>query len=331
MALPPNPTQEDDMAVCVVARSHKAIDARRWFAIILTSTLALCVASKSSSQSRVAGAAPQFEVASVKPSAEPTSEFSIAGGPGTTNPGTLVCRNTPLSALVRYSFDLKLYQLVGPPSMTGSRYDILAKIPAGATRDQVKSMLLNLLKDRLSLVLHRETRQLPAYELVVLKGGHKLKKSPSLPVGSSAGPCQSQRGLPKDKDGFAIEPPGVSCYLSYPEGGRGSRYIVRRQPLNGLFLTVLGVAVDRPVVDKTGLTGEYDFNMFYSYGPPRSSGDFAASSSHAPGDGATESDDLPAPDLFVALEQQLGLRLRSAKTPVEVVVVDSFNKAPTAN
>ena len=192
-------------------------------------------------------------------------------------------------------------------------------------------MVQNLLTDRLGLVLHKETRQLPVYELVVARGGPKLKNSEMPTASPSATPPPAAKNLPKDKDGFPIMPPGVRCFIAFPEGG-AIRYVARMQPINGNLLSFLERSVSRPVVDRTGLVGEYDFNLFADRPPASVAGGDAASGSQAPDRGAVDNgDDQLAPDLFTALERQLGLRLQSAKGPVAVVVVDSFNKAPTKN
>jgi uncharacterized protein (TIGR03435 family) len=318
------------------ARSGKLVRAgRRWIGIVVGAGAVGfffgAIGAESPAQAQVAGAVPRFEVASVKPSADRSATSRITGGPGTGDPGRLVCSNTPLRFLIGFSYGLKSTELEGPPSITENRYDIVAKVPAGATRDQFLLMVQELLKDRLGVVLHKETRQAPVYELVAAKGGPKLKKAATSVDGSSATTAPDTRKLPKDKDGFPIMPPGVRCFIGFPEGS-AIRYVARMQPISGNFLSLLEHSVDRPVVDKTGLIGAYDFNLFVSRGPVNGSGSVAASGSQAPGPGAVEiGDEQLAPDLFAALEHQLGLRLQSAKGPVAVVVVDSFNKAPTAN
>jgi len=279
----------------------------------------------------VSGFAQQFEVASVKPPADRSATSRITGGPGTADPGRLVCTNVPIRSLIGFSYNLKSSELEGPPSITENRYDIVAKVPAGATRDQFLLMAQNLLRDRLGVILHRETRQAPVYELVVAKGGPKLKKAAASAVGSPATAVPDAKKLPKDKGGFPVMPPGVRCFMAFPEG-RATRYVARTQPISGNFLLNLEYLLGRPVVDRTGLTGEYDFNLFVSQEPANGSGGVVASGTQAPGPGAVEiGDDQLAPDLFAALERQLGLRLQSAKRPVTVVVVDSFNKVPTEN
>jgi uncharacterized protein (TIGR03435 family) len=232
------------------------------------------------------------------------------------------------------SYKLKPYQLIGPRSIKSDRYDIAAKVPAGATRDQVLLMVQDLLAKRFGLILHRETRQLPVYELVVAKGGSKLKEPEKPPAGSVPDPTKplpAPKDIARDKDGFPILPPGVPNFIGFLENSN-VRDVARMQPLGRTFLTGLEQEVGRPVVDKTGLAGVYDFNLFFRPEPTRVPGAEPVSVSQLPGQTATEggASEL-APDLFVALERQLGLRLESTKAPIEVVVVDAFNRTPTEN
>jgi uncharacterized protein (TIGR03435 family) len=269
---------------------------------------------------------PKFEVASIK-TADPNREWRITGGPGSANPGQFVCTNVPLQALIGISYKLEPYQLVGPPSITADTYDIVTKVPAGATRDQFLLMIQDLLAERFHLVLHKETRQLPVYELVVAKGGPKLNEAEKAPDGPSATGLPDAKDVARDKDGVPVLPPGVPRLIGFREAG-AIRYVARRQRLSGNFLQVLEGLVDRPVVDKTGLAGEYDFN-FYFHQDPVGVAVAEAFSGAQPLDSPTRLD-TTVPDLFTALGTQLGLKLQSAKGPIAVVVVDAFKK-PTEN
>ena len=123
-----------------------------------------------------------FEVASVRP-AGPNPDIPIPqmfltkGGPGTPDPGQINYSNVPMRELLRQAYGFnQMYQLSAPAWMENARFDIVAKVPAGATRDDFKVMLQNLLAERFDLVVHHETRDLPGYEMTVAKGGLKVKR-----------------------------------------------------------------------------------------------------------------------------------------------------------
>jgi uncharacterized protein (TIGR03435 family) len=129
---------------------------------------------------QVAGEPLSFDEASVKVATPvPGNPInSIKGGPGTSDPELIVYRAVPFEALIARVFDIIYeFRLEGPDWMRRQLYDITAKVPAGATKEQANQMLLNLLKERFHLKLHHETHQVGGYEFTVAKGGSKLKKS----------------------------------------------------------------------------------------------------------------------------------------------------------
>lgn len=293
---------------------QRSIPAATWAALLAAGPIvALSVAQS-----------PGFEVVSIKPAAHPEMpNWRLKGGPGTSSPGLFTAMGAPLLALIGYSYDLKPYQIIGPSSMSNIAYDIAAKVPGGATRKQFLVMIQQMLAERFELKFHWETRKMAAYELVVAKGGSKLRPAENVPPGS---PPALKAPFPKDKDGFPILPPGVVTLLGFPDNGN-IRYVARKQPVDGNFLVNLEQLVGRPVVDRTGLTGVYDFNLFFAPEPINAYGVSPPATPPSPapiGEAASE----PAPDIFTAIEQQLGLRLRSAKAPTRVFVVDGFNRAP---
>src|ERR1039457_5492305 len=101
----------------------------------------------------------------------------MSGGPGTPDPGQLTYTNVSLKNILTNAYNVKGYQLSGPKWLDSERFDITAKIPMGATKEQFQLMLQNLLAERFKLTLHHETKELPMYALVVGKGGSKLKES----------------------------------------------------------------------------------------------------------------------------------------------------------
>jgi uncharacterized protein (TIGR03435 family) len=295
----------------------------------------LCMtAAAATAQSPAAG--PAFEAASIKPAAHPDlPNWRIAGGPGTSDPGQFRCVGAPLQPLIGISYSLKPYQLVGPPAIERDAYDIVAKVPAGATRDQFLLMIRNLLSERFGMTFHWETREMPVYELVVAKGGSKLKEPEKPPAGlppNLTRPLPPAKDLARDKDGFPILPPGIPSLIGFRENG-GVRYVARMQTLDQGFLANVEALVGRPVVDKTGLTGVYDFNLFFRSDPIGAAGAGPAAVPEPPSGqvGAPDAASEPAPGLFEGLESQLGLKLESKKGPVEVLVVDKVNRMPTEN
>jgi uncharacterized protein (TIGR03435 family) len=281
-----------------------------------------------------------FEVASVKPAAPPAAGgpmfFGGRGGPGTPDPGQITWTNATLKTLLTIAYDVKNYQVNGPGWLDTERYDIIAKVPEGATKEQVNVMWQNLLKERFGMVLHHESKEFQVSELVVAKGGSKLKETaldPNAPPPPP--PTGPPQGPPKlDKNGFPeMNGPGLMMLFQRGPTGPVGHLVARAQPISGLT-TMLGNQLNRPVVDKTGLTGKYDFNLEYTPdlsalpGPPPPPG-FAGPGA-APGAPSTEASE-PGSNLAAAIEQQLGLRLVSNKAKLDVVVVDKAEKTPTDN
>jgi uncharacterized protein (TIGR03435 family) len=281
-----------------------------------------------------------FEVASVKPAPPPNPGGPMfvgsRGGPGTPDPGQITWTNATLKNLLMIAYDVKLYQINGPSWLDTERYNIVAKVPEGATKEQVNVMWQNLLKERFGMVLHHESKEFQVSELVVAKSGSKLKETtldPNAPPLAPPPPPSGPPGPPKmDKNGFPeMNGPGLMMMIQPgAAGGPVGHMVARAQPVSGLA-GVLGNQLNRPVLDKTGLTGKYDFNLEYTpdlsrmpaLPPPGLAGP-------APGAPSTEASE-PGSNLIAAIEQQLGLRLVSSKAKLDVVVVDKAEKTPTDN
>jgi uncharacterized protein (TIGR03435 family) len=214
------------------------------------------------------------------------------------------------------AYDVKEYQISGGPSWLDSeRYDVAAKVPQGATKEQVGAMWQNLLAERFGLKLHHESKEFQVDELVVGKNGSKLKETSEDPA-SLIDP-----GPPKFKDGQLAGPGYVTTIFVNGD----AHTVAKAQPLTKLT-TMLGNQLHRPVIDRTGLTGKYDFGLEFrmdlrGFGPAL--GGPAAT-------GANDAAD-PGPDLATAVEQQLGLRLVAGKTKLDVLVIDEVEKTPTEN
>ena len=197
-----------------------------------------------------------FEVASIKP-AGPQSmvrlQGSVDGGPGTPAPGRIRFTDMPLRVLIMRAYEVQSFQVSGPSWMDSQRFDVIAKVPDGASKEDAQIMLQNLLADRFKLKLHKESKEAPIYELVVAKGGIKIKEATQ----TAAAPAEGAGGpLP------ALPPRGKDGFLRTPHGQLGIQATANgRMRMQGNAVTmarltdILEMALGRPVVDKTGLTG----------------------------------------------------------------------------
>jgi uncharacterized protein (TIGR03435 family) len=225
--------------------------------------------------------------------------------------------------LIMTAYDVKAYQVNGPAWMTTERYDIIAKVPPGTTKEQVNAMWQNLLAERFGVVVHHESKEFQVEELVVAKGGPKLKETAEdLTRPQPPGPPQLKNG--------ELLSPGVVSMVS---PGPSARFhtVARAQPISQLA-SMLSNSLNRPVLDKTGLTGKYDFTLDYNVSglalpppPPGPPGPGPAAA--APGDTASD----PGRDFATAVQQELGLKLVASKAKIDVVVIDKVEKMPTAN
>ncbi|MGO9012389.1 MAG: TIGR03435 family protein [Bryobacteraceae bacterium] len=309
-----------------------------------------------------------FEVASVKPATPLTPGrmmITMHGGPGTSDPGQATFSNVTQRMLLAKAYGVQDYQISGPGWLDSERYEIAAKVPKGTTEEQFKVMLQNLLADRFKLTLHHETRDLPRYVLVVAKNGPKLKESappppapdggapkdgagagyggppPGAGLGPPPGPPPGEGGMPRlqmGKDGFPKLPPGAGrggvILMMMP--GR-ARMIGNGQPISKLA-DALARQLGRPVTDKTGLTGAYDFTL--DFDPEGSMGGRGGMMMRMPGgpppggggDGpAANPPETEAAGLFTALQEQLGLKVEQKKGPLDMLVVDHSEKVPVEN
>jgi uncharacterized protein (TIGR03435 family) len=279
-------------------------------------------------------AAPRtFEVASVRAAGEKPPHTPIAaageitGGPGTADPTRMTFTWALMRRLLMSAFNLPIDQISGPDYVMGQdlRFDIVATLPEGATKEQAAEMLLNLLKERFHLTYHTEKKDFDMYTLVVAKGGPKLKDAevPDGPPPAAPEIGTPLRAAPQDRDGFPDLPAGRPNSQGQTRNGV-SRFTFRMASPQMLLNMIQFSLGPSRTTDKTGLTGKYDFHLEFSQaGPPGIGGRGAA------GPDLDASD--PAPDLFNALEKQLGLKLEKSKTPLDVIVIDRMDKQPTEN
>jgi len=275
-----------------------------------------------------------FEAASVKPANQAASLGPLRGGPGTGSPGQLT-GTASLKTLLMRAYALKDYQVNGPAWMDSARYEIVAKIPPGATRLEVAMMLQSLLAERFGLKAHRESRQLPMYALLTAKSGAKLKRCGPAEAGSDAADhTVFSPKIAKGADGLPEIAGGQSMPRSYEAVVAGTDGVLyklwaRRETMENLA-DELSARLGRPVVDRTGLPGAYDFTLAWTMetggGIPRT----------GPPPDMIETRDSPiladaGVAIFTALPAQLGLRLEPRRGPVETLVVDKAERVPTEN
>jgi uncharacterized protein (TIGR03435 family) len=245
---------------------------------------------------------PAFEVASVKPAPPPSDNRMRVGMSG--DAGRVNFSNVTLINLMARAYNVKDKQISGPDWLKSERYDIVATLPAGAPKDQVPMMLQSLLEERFKLSLHRETKVLPIYALVVGKNGPKLHQA--------------------DGEG------GLRMSMS-PKGRKmtGSVDMAR-------LADVLSTLMDRPVLDMTELKGNFDIGLDWTPdGQTGGPGFFGSGGGGRPPEGGGEGKAAPesadAPSIFTAVQEKLGLRLEGRKSPVEILIVDHAERAPTEN
>jgi len=260
---------------------------------------------------------PKYEVASIKATAETENRRTMMMTPDGTS-----MHGVDVQMLLQQAFGVESDRILGAPGWVKSnRYDIEAKVaPEEAPKmeklkvEERREMLLPLLQERLNLKYHHESRELPTYVLVVAKGGPKLTQSkpgsPVPPPSNTPGATPGPGGPPRDPIGnrgmMMMNPGRIEAH-----GG-------------GMFLLshALSALVGRTVVDKTGLTGNYDFSLNWT--PDESMRNLMG----GPGGGPEKGDADPeagGPSLFTAVQEQLGLKLESQKDTLDVIVIDHID------
>jgi uncharacterized protein (TIGR03435 family) len=280
-----------------------------------------------------------FDVASIKPAAPPDASgrmrIMMGGGPGTDDPGRITYSGVPLKMILTLAFNVKAYQITGPDWLDSERFDVTAKVPPGTTKEQARVMMQNLLADRFKLTIHHETKEMAAFILSAGKNGAKLKASEPEPAkdpdAESPRPAPGPMGkLPMGKDGFPEFPktPGRPAHNMMRMNGQAK--IACEQCSMAEFLDMLGMQVEKPVVDMTGLKGTYDFSLIFQL---ELRGGMMGRGPMPPGAGGPPPDSLEEsqPALTTAVQEQLGLKLDSKKAPVDLIVIDHVEKTPSEN
>jgi uncharacterized protein (TIGR03435 family) len=263
---------------------------------------------------------PEFEVASIKPSA--TVLLAEKVHVGVQIDGAQVhCTYLSLKDYIRIAYQVKEYQITGPEWLASQRFDIHAKLPEGG-RGQFREMLQNLLADRFAVKMHRDSKEFPVFGVVVGKGGLKMKESPLDP--------ETQAGVNVAAEGSARGTTvnfGRGAYFSLADNKFEARKLTMAQLADSL-----GRFVERPVVDMTELKGTYDLTLEFTQEEYRVLLIRTALSAgvNLPPEVMRLLEGASDESLFKGL-QALGLKLESRKAPLEVLVIDSASKTPTEN
>jgi uncharacterized protein (TIGR03435 family) len=260
-------------------------------------------AEPASNTAQATAAPPPFDVATIKASKpDPERGRMMMTADGVSISGI------PLAMMIREAFSTEDDHIIGEPAWArSSRFDIQAKVaPEDATKlkalsfAQRKAMLVQLMVDRFGLKYHRETRDLPVYDLVIAKSGVRMQPA-------------------KEQD-------AANARHLMMFGGPGKIESTAMKVEN--LAHVLSQQLGRTVVDKTGLKDNYDFTLTWT--PDDSAPGMARPGDAPPAPNPDAGDNSAGPSLFTALEEQLGLKLESAKGPEEVIVIDHIEQ-PSAN
>jgi len=271
-----------------------------------------------------------FDAVSIKVN-PPRTGFHFAtdsgsGGPGTPDSGIFRCAECTLATLVAKAFDLRSYQFPGKSSLGDNTFEVMARIPAGATQDEFQTMLRNMLKDRFSLEFHFNEKKLAGYRLTIAKSGSKLVESSNQAKPPAAEKSQENQ----------------HSHTGLVAFGPTARFRADRQTMADLA-RLLSDQLRLPVEDETGLKGLYDISLSWSgnndHSDAHADGNFggnghgdhgglppAGSGGSLPGPGE------PGPALLDAVQSQLGLKLVSSEqTTAKIFMIDRVEKLPTAN
>jgi len=259
----------------------------------------------------------EFEVASIKPNNSSTLPPLNPVVLMVLRNGAMFARNgrysmqginaTTLSVLIQAAYGVRDFQILEAPGwISRDRYDVDARAAEGTTFEQMRPMLQSLLADRFHLVLRRETRQLPVYELVPARDGLKI-------VPTREGSC-----VPKEKAVLfgPLACGGMRRQTANPALERKDTIEAVGVPMSTLIDFLSGES-GRIVIDKSGFTDVFDFRLEYASTLAGGAVNFDAPSPSTPS----------GVSIFTPIEEQLGVRLRSATGPVDVLVIDRVERA----
>jgi uncharacterized protein (TIGR03435 family) len=284
---------------------------------------------------------PLFEAAVIKPTSAEQLQAALRAGEIvqtgiTIDKNRVNIRYQSLSDILAFAYAVAPFQLVGPDYLKSERFDVLAKLPAGANEEQVPQMLRALLAERFGLALHREKREESVYALVVSKGGLK-KMKPATEAEMTPEPMEGDRTQSTAFGKLTIRQvpgkgivrfmPGLGI-LNVTAGASGGPHVELSNLTAVGFAQMLTSEGDRVVVDKTGLKGSYEASFDIST-------DQQGPQAQSPGGNATGGGPAMASaprlnPMFMAVEQ-LGLKLEPQKDSVDMIVIDHIEKTPTEN
>ena len=278
-------------------------------------------------------AQPRFDVASVKPGSPDATTVSMIGGPlpdgpfntgfmhGTRDPSRITWTDIWLKRVIQIAYDLPVDRIEGPDWLETQKYVIAATLPAGTSVADFRLMLQGLLTERFKLTVHRGTKDVSGYVLELGKNPPKLKPSSGQaeikvdPNGrSNSLMVTDQTGFPAPRPGNAVYQPGAYFEGAIPVNGTDRVTI-----LNGTMQRIaayLGRFAGGPAEDRTELSGKYDVHLEFVPSPATPEQAAAAEL---------------GPDIFAAVESQLGLKLVPGKVPVETLAVDHAERVPAAD
>jgi len=269
--------------------------------------------------SLVAQSAPSFDVASIRPSPD---EFPPKAGGVQITPGQFRASYLSLKDYIGIAYGMRVHQIVAPDWVGSARFEIVAKLPAAATPDQLPQMMQTLLRERFQLRTHRESREFPVYALEVAKDGHALVRVPD--------------DAPSDAP-FTVASSGNGTSIA-ADLGHGSSLTFANNRFEAKKVTMTALAdtlsrfVDRPIVDMTKLEGRYD--VVFDVAPEDYYPMLIRSAVNAgitlPPQALRLLDNASVDSVPDAL-RKIGLSLDPRHAPLEVLVVDTVRRAPTEN
>jgi len=253
-----------------------------------------------------------FEVASIKPS-DPGSSNSLFIGMSADR-AMVTYTNITVKDCIRAAYRVRDFQIAGPEWISHARYEISAKLPAGASPDQIPEMLQNLLAERFRLTLARATKEQSVYALLVGKDGPKLKPS-AAPTNAKSSNSKSPTALGPDG-----KPRPIMMFRFSPSAVT----VTAPSATLAAYAELLSRFTLRPVLDMTGIEGSYELNLTFL--PEAARGVPAA----VPGSDNAAASPEPAPSLSDAVKQY-GLRIEPRRAPVEMLSVTHAERNPTEN
>ena len=277
-----------------------------------------------------------FEVASVKPNKSGGREYSnipllVPGSPFPSTGGLFSATNYSLMAYIIWAYDVPvdqathLFSELPRWAAADPRFDIEARAPGNPTKAQVQLMMQSLLADRFKLAIHIETKDEPIYALILRNPGRTGPHLRPHVVDESCAAIHDPVPVPPAGPGEEFPPPCSSGVVAMQPTSPGRIRIGARgvtlEQIAGIFplLRKVGVSLDRPVVERTSLNGNFDFAIEFT---PQISGPLPPSTGSEP--------DATGPSFLEALQDQLGLKLESQTGPISIFVIDHIQE-PSPN